>query len=160
MQPAESLGAEEPAPELCEVGNERYRKLKQKLEKRHRQLDKVKQGKLLKKLADAVDVLTGRKPCVSPQSVTERQRIWAKQRDWATDVADYFTLRGWNNLQTVELRALAMAIGQKLGIHLDREDKRRKLLLKSWFVTHWDRIRDEIDNFSGCDDIGEFEANP
>ena len=66
MQPAESLGAEEPAPELCEVGNERYEKLKRKLEKRYRQLDKVQQGKLLKKfLADAGGVLPGRKPCVS-----------------------------------------------------------------------------------------------
>jgi hypothetical protein len=82
------------------------------------------------------------------QTSQERQKIDQRIANFAYEKSaawQEISARHWDSLRQSELLSIAQVLGNKLGIEVDREAKRRKSVLVKWFDENLMRLRPLFD---------------
>lgn len=85
------------------------------------------------------------------QTTVERLKLLKRIQNRSYDVKSSAAFKkiqklGWDKLNQKELRSIAQVISKKSGISLDREAKRRREILLTWFDENFDQISEHMDH--------------
>ena len=85
------------------------------------------------------------------QTTIERIKLQKRRKNMCSDIKVSQAYRkiqnlGWDKLNQKELRSIAQVISKKSGIPLDREAKRRREILLTWFDENFDDISIHMDH--------------
>ena len=84
------------------------------------------------------------------QTTIERLKLLKRIQNRNSDVKSSAAFKkiqklGWDKLNQKELRSIAQVLSKKSGISLDREAKRRREILLTWFDENYDQISEHMD---------------
>jgi hypothetical protein len=87
----------------------------------------------------------------SVQTTQERYKIDQRIANFAYEKStawEEIRKRSWDRLTQAELLSIAQLLGNKLGVQIDREAKRRKRVLVKWFEEHLGDLRPLFDRIN------------
>jgi hypothetical protein len=116
------------------------------------------QGKIRSHLAQLVRSLTWEPTAMSDALQQERVIIDARIRDFDLNRSQpyaVFHAKGWSAMKFPEMVSVCEVLAKEGRVVMDREAKRRKIVLFKWMSDNWDVLRPHIDNVElvfGSDD--------
>ncbi|KAK8886980.1 hypothetical protein M9Y10_038015 [Tritrichomonas musculus] len=84
------------------------------------------------------------------QTTIERLKLQKRRQSGNCDIKNSLAFKklqqkGWDKFNQKELRSIAQVISKKSGISLDREAKRRREILLTWFDENFEYIKKHMD---------------